>query len=802
MKTSLNWLREYVDIPWDAKELSERLTSAGLEVEGIEEKGKIPETVVVAEILTRQPHPDSDHLSICSVRAAEGAEPLQIVCGAPNCDAGKRVPLAMIGTDFGGGFVIKKSKIRNVESFGMMCSAKELGISEDHSGLMILPPDAPLGTPLAKLANLVEQDSVIDWEVTPNRPDWNSHVGIAREIASCSGGQIRLPAADIKTNPGRSINSVASVTNEAPDLCQRYIARVFENVKVGPSPEWMVKRLEAVGLRSINNVVDITNYILLEFGQPLHAFDLRHLQGGQIIVRRAKDGEEITVLDGTKLKLTADNLLIADQAKGVALAGIMGGENSMITDETTAVLLEAATFDRSNIRVSARTLGKSSDSSYLYERGVMPETTALASERAATLLCQLCGATQLDGIIDCYPRPWQAENITCTAEYISTVLGIPVTVKDLSETLVRRGMATVAADEKSLTVSVPFWRIDLHNATDLAEEMAQIKGLACIPELPPTVKVTAPFKNDKYLPQENTMKSLLGLGLDEIMNYSLWSLNACLAGSGLAEENIMRVSNPISIDTAFLRPTLLPGIIQTVNHNVSHNQHDIAIFEIGRVFRQDAEGRHENTHVAIALSGRPHPERFGQELEVRYDFYDLKGILESWLAEIGLPPLQCRPLEAPAYRKGHAAELCLGKQVFATFGEAAPELVKGIRLRSPLFIAQADLEVLTKAAKRTKKYKELPLFPETSRDISFLAPSDLKHQDIVTAIQKQNLPFLEKVELKDIYEDEKVLGAGKRSLMYSLTFRHPQRTLNDDEINELQGKVRAFLQNKLGLELR
>ncbi len=799
MKTSLSWLRDYVENPWSPRQLADRLTAAGLEVEGIEETMHVPPTVVVAEILTRNPHPDSDHLSICLVKASESGEPLQIVCGALNCDAGKKVPLAQIGTDLGEGFVIKKSKIRGVESFGMLCSAKELGISDDHSGLMILADDAPVGAPLA---SLLSSDIVIDWEVTPNRPDWNSHVGIAREIAAATGKAVVLPKADIRVDAGQDIHEVAAVDVQAPDLCPRYIARVFKNVKIGPSPEWMARRLEAVGLRSINNVVDITNYILLEFGQPLHAFDLGQLDGGQIIVRRARDGEEITVLDGTKLKLTPDNLLIADRSRGVALAGIMGGENSMITDQTTTVLLEAATFDRSNIRVSSRTLGKATDSSYLYERGVAAETTGLASERAATLLCQLCGATQLSGVIDCYSSPWQPQYISCTADYASSLLGIPLTTDEIADCLVRRGFSVSVKDDKTLTVATPPWRMDLENATDLVEEIAQLKGLDSIPELPATVKIGGSFKNDTFVPQENARAALLALGLNEIINYSMWSLNACLAGSGLQPENILCVSNPISADTAYLRPTLLPGLMQVVNHNVSHNEHDIAVFEIGRVFHQDKDGRHETTQIAIALTGQVHPERYGKDLEARYDFFDMKGVLEGWFSSEGLPHLTCRPIDHPALKHGQAASMASGNRQLAVFGEAAPALVKGIRLRAPLFIALVDFEQLAAAPRRTKKYRDLPQFPVTTRDVSFIAPAGLTHEAIVTAITKQNFANLDKVELKDIFADEKVLGPGKVSYMYSLTFRHPERTLNDEEVNDMQNKIRAFLQARLGVELR
>ena len=450
MKTSIDWLSRYVDIKWEPRELASRLTAAGLEVEGIDSMGAIPDGIVTAKILSREPHPNSDHMSICQVTA--GGDSLQIVCGAPNCDAGKIVPLAQLGTVFPDGTHIKKAKLRGVESNGMLCSARELGISEDHSGLMILPDDTPLGVPLT---SIVKTDTVIDWEVTPNRPDWLSHIGIAREIAAVSCTEMRLPDMPINVDESKRIEDSVDVTVLDPELCPRYIARVFDNVKIGPSPEWMVRHLQAVGLRSINNVVDITNYVMLEFGNPLHAFDLKTLKDGKIIVRRAADGEKITTLDGTNLTLSHDNLLIADPDHGVALAGIMGGENSMITDDTTTVLLEAATFDRSNIRISSRTLGKATDSSYRYERGVSPYLTELASQRAASLLCQLCGATQRGGVIDHYGKKWECAEIRMEFDRCNSRLGLNLSKDEIISCLKRRGLTVISQDDTAVIVRTP-----------------------------------------------------------------------------------------------------------------------------------------------------------------------------------------------------------------------------------------------------------------------------------------------------------------------------------------------------------
>lgn len=799
MKTSVEWLQQYVDIPWEPRELASRLTAAGLEVEGIETLGAIPSGVVTARILSREPHSNSDHLSVCEV-TTDGENRLQIVCGAPNCDAGAIVPLAMIGTDFGDGFVIKKAKLRGVESNGMLCSARELGLSEDHSGLMILPETTPLGVPLT---DIIQTDSVIDWEVTPNRPDWLSHVGIAREIAAVADSRLRLPEAEIAVQPGTSIADFASVKVLDSDLCPRYIARVFQNVTVGPSPEWMVRRLEAVGLRSVNNVVDITNYVMLEYGQPLHAFDLNTLAGQQIIVRRAQDGEEITVLDGTKLKLTTENLLIADRDRGVALAGIMGGENTMITDATTTVLLEAAAFDRSNVRVSSRDLGVSTDSSYLFERGVSPEITALASARAAALLCQLCGATQVEGVIDCYGKPWKHEEITCTVSRCNDCLGITLTSAEIADCLRRRGMTILAQDDKTVRVKTPGWRFDLHAEHDLFEEVAQMCGLDRIPEAPAIAKLGGRMADDKFLPQEKVRAEFQSLGLDEIINYSMWSLPQCLLGTTLREEDILRVSNPISLDTAYLRPTLLPGLLQVVNHNISRNQHDLGIFETGRVFIRQADGvGAERLQAAIAVTGKRHPERFGAELEEAIDFFDLKGILESWLERRRLAAPAWQPLTAPAFKPGAAAVWEYQGKPVIMFGEVAPELVKGFRLRAPLFIALIELEDIIAMTSPPLKYETLPQFPSTTRDISFVAPAELTHQKVLDVITGLNLPFLEKISLFDVFSDEKILGKNRCSRAYSITFRNAEKTITDDEANALQEKIRAAIGAIAGVELR
>ncbi|MFA5205188.1 MAG: phenylalanine--tRNA ligase subunit beta [Lentisphaeria bacterium] len=799
MKTSLNWLRNYVDIPWAPKELAERLTLAGLEVEGIETTGAIPAGVVVAEILSRQPHPNADKLSVCQVSTGVG-EPLQIVCGAPNCDAGKRVPLATIGTVFPD-FKIKKAKLRGVESNGMMCSARELGLSEDHDGLLILPADTPLGKPLTDLFTC---DTVIDWEVTPNRPDWLSHLGIAREIAALTGGQqlLRRPAVELKPVPGTRVTDVAAVEVREPELCPRYTARVIRNVKIGPSPDWLRRDLEAVGLRSINNVVDITNFVMLEYGEPLHAFDHALLAGGRIVVRRAAPGETFTTLDGRQHKLTADNLLIADAAKGVALAGIMGGENSGIRDTTTTVLVESAQFLPSNIRATARQLGLATDSSHRFERGVSRQMVADAGARAAALICELAGGELLDGVIDISAPVSPLKRIPLRFARINALLGLDLNADTLLGCLTRLGFTLVSRDATGAVVEVPEFRLDLAGEADLAEEVVRMHGLDRVPAAVATARLGGRLADDAFVPLEEARAQLLGLGLDEAVTYSMFPPKTAVSGTGVAENELVILSNPISADTAAMRPSLLPGIVQSVANNLARNTADLALFEFGRVHVRSPQLPEERWQAAIALTGRPHAERFGDERRAVYDFSDLKGVLEGWLDARRLTGWRCQAVQHPAFAAGRGAEIRLGDEQLAVFGEAAPELTRDLRLKAPLFIAIVELGRLVALPAVPRRCQPLPQFPATTRDISLVAAATLTTQEILDTIRAAGCPWLEKAELFDLFSDDKVLGAGQRSLAFSLTYRHPERTLTDDEATAAHEKVKAFLAGKLAVQYR
>ena len=791
MNISYNWLKKYIDLSLTADELPAKLTMAGLEVEGIEKTGSIPEGVVTAKILSRNPHENSDHLSVCQVD--KGDEVLQIVCGAPNCDAGNIVPLATIGTTFKDGegtFTIKKGKLRGVESFGMMCSARELGLSNDHDGLLILPADTKIGVPFGEL---MDSDVVYDCSVTPNRPDWLSHIGVARDIAALLDTKLVMP--EICNADAPVVSGLVTVND--PDLCPIYAARIIRGVKVGDSPEWMQKALSAVGIRPISNLVDITNYVMMEMGVPLHAFDIRNLSGEKIIVRRAAEGESIVALDGKKYDLTPENLCICDAEKPVAIAGVMGGEYSGIQPDTTTVVLESAFFDPDSIRMTSRKLGLSSDASYRYERGVDRNAVLAAGCRALQLILEIAGGEYAGCCEVAAPAP-KVRTIEADYNRIRGLLGLDVTDSDIEKILISLGFGMTAPG----VFTVPSWRVyDVVGEADLAEEVARIYGLDKLPAVPIRA-ITDDFKLDGCHVIESLRNQLTGIGLDEIVCGSMIDEKSATADKMFTPEELIRPYNPISLDLGVMRPSLLPGILNTVRHNIARKNLDLALFEIGHVFCKNTEKfPEERDELAIAVTGRIHPERFSAERAVVADFYDLKGILESLLTARKVKNFQFRAAEDPRFLKGHCAEVLVNKRVAGVFGEVVPALTKGMRLSTPLFVAMIQLKELLTAEERTLLYDPISQFPSTSRDVAFIAPKELEHRIVVDFIQKAHLPNLERVELFDIFEGEAV-GEGRKSMAYSLIFRSAERTLTDDEVNSAHEKLRQKLERGLGVELR
>jgi len=744
MKFTYNWLKQYVDFDWSPAELAEKLTFAGLEVESVVSLGgKIPAQIVIAQILASDKHPNADKLSVCRVNDGTGER--QIVCGAKNYKVGDIVPLALPGAAMPAGFAIKVSKLRGIESQGMLCSTEELGLPKGEDGLLILPADAPVGKRFAEY--LGPGDTVFDIEVTPNRPDWLSVIGLAREIAALTGNPLRLPEIAL-TETGAELPAVRV---DAPDLCLRYTARLIRGVKVGPSPAWLKQILEKVGLRSINNVVDITNYVLLESGHPLHAFDYNLLAGQQIIVRRATAGEQFTALDDSRHELADDMLVIADAERAVALAGIMGGKNSEINAATTDVLLESAWFAPVNVRKTSKRLGLASDSSYRFERGADIGGVVWASNRAAALLQELAGGQVCQGMTDGLAHPIVKRRVACRYAQVNRLLGIdvpPATVKQIFGGL---GMHVVSDTGDAVTVEVPTFRVDLEREADLIEEVCRIYGIEKIPaQMLPAAPATSEF-DAQWNARRQVRATLTALGFDEAVNQTM------------VGEGGLKLQNPLNVEMTALRQSLMPGLLTNLRTNISRHQYDVKLFEIGRVFAADGT---EALHLALAVTGRRTSGDW--ERTEKVDYLDLKGALE----ELG---------------------------VLAEIREIPAALAKKSDLRDAVYFAEVEFAALPVAVE--KQYRELPKFPAVVRDVALVLDDAVSHATVVAEIEKNRNKFLEKVELFDIFRGGSI-ATGKKSVAYSLTFRAADRTLTDAEVTEAHERIKRQLRQALGCEIR
>ncbi len=746
MKFTYNWLKQYVDFDWTPQELAERLTFAGIEVEDVQSLGgNIPPQVVVAQILSSEKHPNADKLSVC--RVTDGSIERQIVCGAKNYKVGDKVPLALPGATMAAGFTIKESKLRGIVSQGMMCSAEELGLPKGEDGLLILPADAPLGKKFAEY--LGAGDTVFDIEVTPNRPDWLSVIGIAREVAALTGNPLRLPEIRL-TEDGGAVETLARVRVDAPELCPRYTARIICDVKIGPSPAWLRQILEKVGLRSINNVVDVTNYVLMECGHPLHAFDYNLLRSHQIIVRRAENGEQYEAIDGSRHELTAEMLVIADAERPVALAGIMGGKNSEINDATTNVLLEAAYFSPPNIRRTSKQLGLASDSSYRFERGTDIEGLVWASQRAASLIQQLAGGHVAQGMIDVLAKPIQRRRVNCRYAQVNRLLGIEVPAATVKKIFVSLGMSVSREDADSCEVEAPSFRVDVEREADLIEEVCRIYGVEKIPAtmLPATVQVSA--FDAQWDSRQKVRRILTALGFHEAMNQTM------------VQEGNLKLQNPLTSEMSALRDSLVPGLMANVRTNVSRHEYDVKLFEIGRVFAADGT---EKWKLALAATGRRTPGDW--ERTEKVDYFDLKGALE----ELG---------------------------VTAEIREIPVVQARKMGLRDAVYVAELDLPT---AGREEKQYRELPRFPAVVRDMALIVAEEVRHADVMAAIEKNRSKYLEEVQLFDIFRGGQI-PTGKKSMAYSLRFRAPDRTLTDAEVNAAHEQIKRQLQQMLPCEIR
>jgi len=815
MKVTLNWLKQYVDFNWSPEELTERLTMLGLEVEGVQKISAAFEGIVVAQVVTRDKHPNADKLSVCRVNDGTGER--QIVCGAQNFKAGDKVPLILPGASLPlkpgdkEPFTIKVGKIRSVESHGMLCSHEELLLDPEaighkkEDGLLILREDAKVGQPFAEYLGRSGSDVVYDLEVTPNRPDLNSVIGIAREIAALTGNELKIPVIQFLNTESEPIDGLVSVQNDEPELCPRYTARIVRKVKVGPSPDWLKSTLEKVGIRSINNVVDITNYVMLESGQPLHAFDYHLLKGigtnpPKIIVRRAAEGEKFTTLDGKERTLTDQMLLIADETKAVALAGVMGGKNSEINDQTVDVLIESANFKPQNIRATSKKLELRSDSSYRFERGGDVGICDWASRRAAQLICDLAAGQVLGHAIDNFPHPVAPKQITLHFAKSKDLLGIGISHAEQVSFLEKLGMSVVEQTPGICTFSIPSWRVDMKREVDLIEEVGRLYGVDKIPSTPPRGALGTNAFDSVYDQIGEARRILTGLGLNEAQGQTLISKTEVRTTN---EAEIVALANPLSSDMDVLRPSLLPGLIHSLRHNVSRKNGDVALFEIGRVFTNVNGQTKENRNVAIAITGqRALPFWSGDNRDAKFDAYDLKGLVEEFIEQFGLRGVMFgKRTESTALFLESAAVTLGGKLPLGELGQLLPTLAKKYDLRDAVFLAEFNLDLLLSKRNPAKSFKALPQFPSSRRDVAMLVPEAVTHEAVLATVKQAKAANLESVELFDVFRGQGI-PEGQKSLAYAFTYRAVDKTLTEADVNSAHEQAVNALKTQLQAELR
>ncbi len=801
MKASIEWLKEYSDIDVEAKELGDILTMTGSKVETIDSKGNDIKNVVIGKVLSVEKHPDSDHLVICQV--ALGDEKVQIVTGAPNVKAMDIVAVAKDGSELPGGVKIKKGMLRGVESCGMMCSCGELNIpitrfpNQIENGLMILPKELEqyLGRDVVEVLELKED--VIDFEITPNRQDCLSIEGLGRETAVSLNKEFKNPRKNLMTMPVENKDSIEGLTVKitAPDLCYRYIARVIKNVKVGESPNWMKRRLEACGVRSINNIVDITNYVMLELGQPMHAFDINSIEGKNITVRKAEKDEKITTLDEQERQLDDSMLVIADDKKAVAIAGVMGGLNSEIEENTTTVVFESAVFNGGNVRKTAKKVGLRTEASSRYEKGLSPENALRAANRAVELAVLIGAGEEVEGKIDVYPTKQNIPQVKLDVERINNLLGLNVSEKEMIDILEKLDMKV-----ENGYVIPPYFRTDINYVADLAEEVARFYGYDKIESTLIEAETTLGIRTKSQKIQDKIREALVNKGLSEIYTYGFYNPNeldkCCITEDSDLRSQTIKLRNPLSEDYSVMRTTTLPSMMQTLSTNSAKKNKNVALFDISRVYRdvngQISEGKNPTEEMLVTIGC------YGDNI----DFYVLKGLVETVFKVSSVLRYEIISEKSnPSYHPGKTAKICIGKDVVATFGEIHPEVCENYDISTRVYVAEISVDKLVKYARVDKKYVEVPKYPAVERDIAMLVDEDIEVAQIEKIIVRKGKKILEEVELFDVYRNDK-LGNKKKSVAYSLKFRAKDRTLTDEEINKTMEEIITELEKSLGAELR
>jgi phenylalanyl-tRNA synthetase beta chain len=791
MKVPYSWIKDYVDINVGPKELGDILTLTGSQLEDVEIQGDKIKKVVVCHIEKIEKHPDADRLSVCQVNIGE--EVIQIVTAATNMKEGDKVPVALHKSTLADGTEIKKGKMRGIASNGMFCSEEELGIATDEpvTGLLILPADAPVGADIKEYLGL--NKAILDFDITSNRPDCLSIVGMAREAAAALDVKYNLPSLEYQVKATDNINDKINVEIKS-SLCKRYMARGVKNVKIEPSPSWMQERLIEAGVRPINNIVDITNFVMLEIGEPMHAFDAREITTGKIIVDTAAENEKFITLDEVERSLNSNYLCIKDGDKTIALAGIMGGLNSEIKEDTTEVIFECANFDGTNIRVNSKNLNLRTESSARFEKDIDPNLAEIALDRACALICELNAGEIISGTIDKYPNKKEEGKLVVHASWINKFLGTSIPSEDMKKYLDALELKTKIDGDK-LLITVPTFRVDIALREDIAEEVARIYGYDKIPTTVFDVVPTRENIHKNDILKELVIDTLIGCGLNQAISYSFVSPKV-FDKINLPEDsdlrNVIKIKNPLGEDYSVMRTSTLPSMMESLGRNYSRNNEYARIFEIGKVYiknQDETELPNENKILTIGMYGN-------------CNFFDLKGIVENLLEELGIKKARFqRESDNNTFHPGKTAAIQLRGEKIGVFGEIHPDVQENYDLDTPCFIAEINLDALFDAADVTKKYTKIAKFPAATRDIAVLVDDSVLAFDIEEAINKAGGTLVEKVSLFDVYNGEQI-EAGKKSMAYAIVYRDVNKSLTDSDVNKVHDKILKTLETKFGAQLR
>ncbi|MEW9095073.1 MAG: phenylalanine--tRNA ligase subunit beta [Clostridiaceae bacterium] len=792
MKVPVKWLKDYVDINISVIELGDRLTLSGSKVEEIVTSEDEIKNVVTGKIMSIVPHPDAEKLVVCQVNIGE-EELTQIVTGAKNMKEGDIVPVAVHGSNLPGGVKIKRGKLRGIVSNGMMCSEDELGIGGEESaeGLLILPQETPIGKDIKEVLGL--DNAVIEFEITSNRPDCLSVVGMARETGATLGMEYKQPETNYVSKCKENINDILKVEIR-DDLCRRYMSRGVKNVRIAPSPAWMQERLMEAGVRPINNVVDITNFVMLELGQPMHAFDAREITSNSIIIERAKDGGKFTTLDEVEREIDSNVLCIKDGDRAVALAGIMGGLNSEVKEDTTEIIFECANFEGTNIRVSSKKLGLRTEASSRFEKDLDPNLVQIAIDRACNLVNELGVGEVMEGTIDVYPNPLKTSIIEVDSKWINKFLGTEISKESMKEYLDRLELKTEIEEEK-LIIKVPTFRSDINIKEDVAEEIARIYGYNNIPTT--LLKSTSERggKTKKQHLQDSIVEVLIGSGLNQSISYSFVSpkvFDKVLIPKESPIRNVVKIRNPLGEDYSIMRSTSIPSIMEALARNYSRSNERARLFEIGKVYipkENEYELPEEINIVTLGIYGE-------------VDYLDLKGVVENIVDSLDIKDINYkRESENPSFHPGKTAKVFIGQKLLGTLGEIHPDITDNYEIEERCYVAELNLDLLYQYANVNKTYKPLPKYPAVTRDIALIVDDEVMVQDIEEIIAKQGGKMVESIKLFDIYKGKQI-EEGKKSVAYSIVYRLENKTLTDGEVNKVHDKIVRTLENRLGAALR